>query len=297
MLAAQTTRFPSAQVAALYADVSPEQVAKLLDFRAAHPYRHITQSGTIWPYIDAGRGAVPILLLPGAFGTAESAWQQIGPLAETRRVLAPSYPPVTTMAALVDGIAAVLRHAGVGTADVVGGSYGGTVAQVFVRRHADMTRRLILSHTMHPDPARGKQLGRVMRVLSLLPAGLVKTLFKRSMDRLTPPDNPESALHRAYFAEAVAYHITKADLINGYRRIADFDLQYAFGPDDLAGWAGPTLLIMADDDPATPPPVRAEMQRLYPRARVHLFTGTGHAASVLRREEYLGLIRAFTGPD
>ena len=76
--------------------------------------------------------------------------------------------------------------------------------------------------------------------------------------------------------------------------MADFDLQYAFTPEDLRDWPGAILLIMADDDPATPPPVRAEMQRLYPRARIHLFAGTGHAASVLRREEYLGLIRSFT---
>lgn len=234
------------------------------------------------------------MLLPGAFGTAESAWQQIGLLAETHRVLAASYPPVATMAALVDGLAEVLRHEGIAEADVVGGSYGGTVAQVFVRRHPQMVRRLVLSHTMYPDPARGKQLTRAMGLMSLLPTGLVKALFKRSMDRLTPPDNPESALHRAYFAEAVAHHITKADLVNGYRRVADFDLQYAFTPEDLRDWPGAILLIMADDDPATPPPVRAEMQRLYPRARVHLFAGTGHAASVLRREEYLGLIRSFT---
>jgi pimeloyl-ACP methyl ester carboxylesterase len=53
------------------------------------------------------------------------------------------------------------------------------------------------------------------------------------------------------------------------------------------------LLIMADDDPATPEPVREEMKRLHPKAQVHLFSGTGHATAVLRQDEYLATIEAF----
>ena len=81
-------------------------------------------------------------MLPGALGTAESSWQTIGHLAGHYRVIAPSHPPVATMAELVDGIALILEQEGVPHTHVLGGSYGGFVAQVFVRRHPARVRKL-----------------------------------------------------------------------------------------------------------------------------------------------------------
>ena len=68
-----------------------------------------------------------------------------------------------------------------------------------------------------------------------------------------------------------------------------------FASHDLADWPGAVLLIMADDDPGTPEPVREAMQALYPQADVHMFSGTGHAASLLKRDEYLTAIEQFFG--
>ncbi len=81
--------------------------------------------------------------------------------------------------------------------------------------------------------------------------------------------------------------------MNLYRVVADFDLNCAFAPQDLAGWPGKTLLMMADDDPATPRPVREAMRVLYPRAQIHLFHGTGHTASLFRQEEYFAALDGF----
>lgn len=38
---------------------------------------------------------------------------------------------------------------------------------------------------------------------------------------------------------------------------------------------------------------RAALKRLYPRARTHTFTGSGHAASLARSSEYVTLINEF----
>lgn len=127
-------KFENPRIANLYKDVSDEQVARLLHFRAAHPYRRATINGANahkrhpWEYIDAGRGNVVILLLPGALGLAEASWQTIAHLAARPgiRVISPSYAPtVTTMAEMVNGIAGILDHEGVGQARVMGGSAGG----------------------------------------------------------------------------------------------------------------------------------------------------------------------------
>ena len=87
-----------------------------------------------------------MLLLPGALAAADSTWLTLPHF--RFRVIAPTYAPVSTMAELVDRIAGILDCEGIRTAAVSGGSYGGMVAQAFVRRHPDRTERLILSHTM-----------------------------------------------------------------------------------------------------------------------------------------------------
>ena len=207
----------------------------------------------------------------------------------------PSYPPLTTMADLSEGLAGLLAIEGVTRADVVGGSYGGMLAQVFVRQHGDRVERLVLSHTLPPDARRGMKLAVAAPLFSLMPEAALLRMYWNRMADLIADEGPESAWLSAYLTELTRDRLSKADVIALYRRAADFDIQ-RFAPEDLAGWPGETLLLMADDDPATPEPVRERMIELYPRARVHVFSGTGHAAARRRPEEYFGLVESFLAP-
>ena len=130
------------EIASLYAQVPAH---RLQEFQASHrtfPYKDMTHDGVRWPYLTGGLGDPPLLLLSGALAIPDISWTTIVNFAARRRVIVPAYPPVMTMDALVDGIAAVLRHEGVDQAHVMGGSYGGFVAQVFVRHHPQLTRSL-----------------------------------------------------------------------------------------------------------------------------------------------------------
>lgn len=293
MSLSQTISFDDPKVAGYYADVPAAQVAQLREFLAAHPYRQHPAAGVDWQYIVAGQGDDALVLLPGAVGRAETAWQLILALAEKRRVLVPSYPPVTTMAALTDGIAGLMQHEGIPTAAVMGGSYGGFVAQVFVRRFPAQTRSLILSHTAYPDPARGAQVNGVARWFPILPMSMLRSVYKRSTSGLLPEEHPETVLVNAQYDHIVDVEMSKKDLVGMYRRIADFDTRYAFASSDLASWAGRVLLIFADDDPGTPEAVRAQMELLYAGAQLHLFHGTQHAAPVVKRDEFVAVVEAF----
>ena len=277
----------------IYRNAPPAEVEALRRFRAAHPYRRTEIAGVEWEHIAAGDGERAVLLLPGSLGTGESAWQSIGHFSSRFRVIAPSYAAVSTMAGLADGIAALLDREGIARAAVVGGSYGGIVAQVFVRRHPDRTERLILSHTVLPDPARGKKIAGVVRVLPFFPMPLLRALFRKRMASLLPKV-PELAMTRAYLEEAVS-RLEKRKMTSGYRCVVDFDTNSRFTPEDLDGWPGRILLLMADNDPATPEPQRAALQALYPRAEARLFHGSGHATAILQREEYLAVMDRFLG--
>lgn len=280
-------------ISRLYAEVPAPQVEKLKQFRAANPYKRVTISDVEWEYIVAGQEGEAILLLPGALGTGEGHWQHILRLEKKYRVVSPSYASVPTMGELIDGIVQILELESATAVHVHGGSYGGFVAQVFVRRHPERTKSLVLSHTLPPDPDRGRKIASIVRWLPFLPYPLLRSLFRKRMSSLLPKDHHEADLFRAYFEETLRYLITKKSLINGYRRVVDFDSHYVFQSQDLAGWPGRVLLIMSDDDPATSPDSRKAMQNLYPNADVHMFSGTGHAAALLKQDEYFSVFEQF----
>ena len=61
-----------------YRKVPPEQLDPFMRYRQSHPLRSATANGISWEYLTSGHPASqPLLLLPGALSTAESAWHTI----------------------------------------------------------------------------------------------------------------------------------------------------------------------------------------------------------------------------
>ena len=282
----------SPRVAKLYQDVPSHRFERFKAFHRQHPPHRVTIEGTGWTYVAAGAGAETLLLLPGALGVADMGWEQIGDFAQRHRVIAPDYAPLRSMDALVDAITGILAHEGIDQAHVVGGSYGGFVAQVFVRRHPEATASLTLSHTLPPDAASGQMIRATLTYLSLIPMFLLRRMVSNRLRALLPERTPDTALTHAIFDEVVRYRMTKEDLLSSYWRLVDFN-EAGFTPDDLAEWPGRILLVMSDDDPSIPEAVRQALRTTYPQAEEHLFHGTGHAASALRPDEYRAVIEGF----
>jgi hypothetical protein len=78
-------------------------------------------------------------------------------------------------------------------------------------------------------------------------------------------------------------------------RTVDVSESYSFTPGDLQDWPGRILLLMADDDPATPGPVRQALIAMYPKAKMQLFSGSGHLTSILKQDDYIGAMEKFIG--
>src|SRR5262249_11063514 len=131
----------------IYARVPAEQIERLKEFRSTHEYKHLLVDGAECEYISCGRGEQTLLLLPGGLSVGESAFPLVTAFEKEYRIIAPSYALSLTMTGLCDGIAHILETEGVNRAHVLGGSYGGLVAQYFVRKYPDKARSLILSHT------------------------------------------------------------------------------------------------------------------------------------------------------
>ena len=279
-----------------YRKVPSDQVQQLMRFRRDHPPKKVLINGVGWEYLTVGSSAgASLLFLPGALSTAESAWRTISLLEQGRyHLVIPSYPPeVDSMTGLADGAAEILRQEGIETAYVIGGSYGGMLAQVFAHRHPNFVTKLILSHTYPPVARRAKSVEPALRLFRLLPMFMVKSMLRQRMIGILPPTpSPELLLITAQVREAVDTRLTRQAALSTYLRMMDFDRQ-VYSPNDLSGWAGKTLIMLAEDDPTTPEAMRKNLIALYPGATVHIFKGSGHATSVLESAEYIKVMEDF----
>jgi len=264
----------------------------LRGFLASHPARTIERQGRPWRYVVAGRKAPAQLVLPGAVGNAESTFLSILELESDFRLLAPTYPTVATMNELVEGIAAILTTEGMEELGVLGGSYGAAVAQCFVRRYPERVSTLILSHGGVPRPDRARRIRRFLRVLPWIPPSALRFLAGAGVAKLLPGSHPELGFWKSFFKDSFAA-LSKDDLVARYQAVADFDENYRFTREDLQSWSGRVLILDSDDDPLVPAWERKALRELYPQARLHTFQGTGHAAAIVKREEYFSAIRRF----
>lgn len=282
----------------LYSKVPSEQVARLKQFRLTHPYKQLTAGDTEWEYISCGQGEQALFLLPGALSVGESTFPLITALENEYKIIAASYALSLTMTELCNGLARILETEGVDRCHVFGGSYGGLVAQHFVRQYPEKVCSLILSHTFVLNRSYRKALWIAGKLFPALPHSLFISLLKLRLDKmllskLRAANHPETELWRAYLNEAIASGRLREVFIHQNRCLFDLTGQPQFTPSDLKNWKGKILIIESDDDPAITARDRKALRSTYPQAQVHTFRDAGHASSILKREEVVSVIKTF----
>ncbi len=265
----------------------------LYRFRDRYPARTVRIRGVDWEYVACGRGAQTLLLLPGAPGRAESTFRYILGLEDNYRIIAPTYPgQSSTLGETLLGLAGLMKAEGVGKACLIGGSYGGLIAQSFVRRFPDMVSNLVLSNTGAPRPGRAGQYARYLHVLEVLPLSAIRAMWRVGAYLFVREIAVDRAFWSAYFREMIST-ISKEECIGRGKVWVEFDRRSRFTPHDLDEWPGRVLILEAESDLVFPAQERAALRRLYPQATVVTFKEGGHAASVTRRGEYIAVMVRF----
>lgn len=276
-----------------YADVPADQREALRQFRAQYPANTLRVNGVAWQYLTGGRGDHTILWLVGGLRAADAAFRSIPLLADNFRIIAPDYAAVNTLAELTDGLAAILDAEHVAQAQVLAGSFGGMVAQVFVRRYPHSVHNLILSTTAPPSQATGLKYQEQMALLAALDDAIVREGAKHQLfTTIAPPEN-EAVFWRAYLNELFTVRQGKPDILSTYHCLIDFMLNQQFTPDDLRDWQGRILIIDSDNDATFGADVQSQLKALYPMAQTQTFIGAGHSPGSTRRTEYFALVREF----
>lgn len=276
-----------------YAAVPADQRERLRAFRAAHPPQQTSAGQVQWEYLTGGSGDQAVLLLVGGLRAADGGFRMTEELESDFRVIAPTYPAVPTMQHLAEGLAAALQAEGITRAHVIGGSFGGMVAQVFARTYPQMVDRLILSTTAIPDAETIKRYQQMAQMIAAAPEETVLEGAKQQMFQTMAPPEHEAAFWRAYLDELYSERQSKADLLSTYQCMVDFTMSYIFTPDDFKSWPGRILIIESDDDATFNEAQRTRLKALYPTAQVHTFSGAGHSPGSTRRAEYAALVKSF----
>ncbi|HSK99815.1 MAG TPA: alpha/beta hydrolase, partial [Rubrobacteraceae bacterium] len=265
---------------------------RLQAFRRTHPYRELRVDGVRWRYVIGGQGGRTVLLPSGGTRVPDMYLLLFEALESNFRVISSSYPAAHTMDALVDGLVAILDAEGVEQVDLFGSSFGGFVAQCFVRRYPERVRSLVLANTGAPGASPLPGLPLLVPLLAFLPQGVVRRMTGWSWRRwfVVPPD--ERLFWYGLLDELLVTRLTKADLVSALEEMLDYS-RFNFNPQDLDGWPGRILVIESEHDQAFSPQARTTLRALYPRASVRAFADAGHAVMVTDPAEYIAAVTEF----
>jgi pimeloyl-ACP methyl ester carboxylesterase len=278
--------------ASTYRDVPANQVERLLRFRATHPRQQVTLSGIDWTYLVGGAGPTTLLIPAGGERLGDVGFPLVEHFEQGYCCVYLAFPPLSAMRALVDGVADVLDHIGVDRVMLMGASFGGDIAQCFVRAYPTRVDKLILMNTGIPDERLGRATRRARPLVSRLPMRLVRTLLNAYLGRALAVPIIERAFWRALLRELIG-QLTRADIIASFDDTIDYRLNYHFAPSDLAHWSGNALILQSDNDPATSPAMRQAIRTLYPSAQMHVFHSAGHTPFLSQPDQFYPLVDAF----
>jgi len=233
----------------------------------------------------------PLVVLHGAFMTIELLGPLVPGLAQNRQVIAvemqghghtADVDRPLTYEQLADDTAALLRHLGIGAADVYGYSLGGGAALQFALRHPALLRKLVLvsaSYTsagIYPEVLAG--------IEHITPELFAATPWRAAYDRTAP--HPDAF-------PALVVKMKQLDMT-----------PFEWPAGAVRAIPAPTLIVAGDSD-GTRPEHAVEMFRLrggggvfgdvagLPAAQLAILPGTTHAGILDRTDWLVPMVTAF----
>ncbi|SMH34553.1 3-oxoadipate enol-lactonase [Azospirillum agricola] len=260
------------------------------------------------PFIDAGGITVhydltgpadaPVLLFANSIGTSFHIWDAMVPkLSGSYRVLRydmrghglTQATPVTGdagygMDTLADDAAALLDALGIARAHVCGLSIGGMMAQRLAVKAPQRVNGLILCDTAGLIGPPSVWTDRIAAIRARGMAGIADGVMARWFTERFRAERPAQV--RGY--AAMLGRTTEDGYVGCAMAIRHADLRAA-----NAGITAPTLVVVGDQDLATPPALARELAASIPGARFTLLPDAAHIPCVERPDELAALIDGF----
>lgn len=260
--------------------------------REAKQRMHITHRGVQLGYAEAGSG-LPVVLIHG-FPFSRQMWRSQNSLTTTVRLITPdlrgfgeSGGVPSSVDELADDLHALINHLGLASFVLGGLSMGGYVLFRYLSRHADGVRALLLLDTRaEADTPEAKQrrqdaIARIGRegAASYLDDFLSLIVSPKTLD--SRPDLV-SAIRAQMETRPTA-------LMGALRAIAQ-------RPDStplLASIAVPALIVVGEDDKATPVATSKAMHEAIRGSRLVIIPNAGHVSNIEQPDRFNTVLAEF----
>jgi 2-hydroxy-6-oxonona-2,4-dienedioate hydrolase len=235
-------------------------------------------------FIEEGEGE-PLLMLHGLFGTLSNFTGQIESFRHTHKVVVPILPLLdldllhTTVGGLEKFLHRFIEYRGYKGINLLGNSLGGHVALMYVLKHPELIKSLILTGSS-----------------GLFENGMGDTYPKRGdyeyirkKTELTfydPKMATKELVDELY--ETVNIRIKAVKII----ALAKNAIRNNLG-EEVSQIKQPTLLIWGNNDNITPVFVGQEFHKLIPNSELHFIDKCGHAPMMERPEEFNTILLKF----
>jgi 3-oxoadipate enol-lactonase len=240
-------------------------------------------------------GDGPPLVLFHSLLSDRASFDRIVPdLAASYRVIVPELPGFGSSAAVAGGLPEVadrmakfVREAACG-ADVMvlGNGYGGFVALQMAIRHPGIATRLVLADCGAAFSEPGREAFRNMAAAAR-GKGL-SAITPVAMRRLFAPEYQEAHPELMREREA-AFLRTDVDVFHAAcMSLAGLDLR-----PDLSKVTLPVLVMVGDQDEATPPPMSQELSAMLPDAILNVLNGCAHVPPLQAPRAFFAAIEPF----
>jgi pimeloyl-ACP methyl ester carboxylesterase len=250
-------------------------------------------TGVETAYVDSGSPAEQTLILLHGLSDSSWSWSRLVPhLPDVVRTVAvdlrghgASSKPADgySMAELAADVVALMDHLGIGTATVVGHSWGTLAARAVAEEHPDRVERLVLiggvqapvNEAMHELDAEVRALG------DTVPESFVRDFQESTLGTTLPEAFMEKVVAESRRLPAAVWRATMQDFVA------------ADDAETIRGIAAPTLLVWGDRDSYFLRPEQERLLAAIPDSRLVVVPGAGHATHWERPSDVAAEIAAF----
>jgi 2-hydroxy-6-oxonona-2,4-dienedioate hydrolase len=243
----------------------------------------IKQDGK-FKFIEEGAGE-PLLLLHGLFGALSNFHDLISHFSKTNKVVVPILPLLdldllhTSVGGLQKFVLRFIEHRNYNNIHLLGNSLGGHVGLVYVLKHPERIKSLILTGS--------------------------SGLFENGMGDSYPKRGDKEYIRKKTQLTFFNPELATEELVNEVFEITNNRLKVikiiALAKSAIRNNLGeelnqikqPTCLIWGNNDTITPPFVGKEFQRLIPNSELHFVDKCGHAPMMEVPEEFNAILDQF----
>ncbi|MFX0174478.1 MAG: alpha/beta fold hydrolase [Candidatus Hodarchaeota archaeon] len=145
-------------------------------------------NGFKWKYAMLGSGEDALIIFPGGLRRPVYGGAFLKELSTQFKILIPVYPRISNLNHLAEGVVWIMDQEAIGSAHLFGSSFGGLMMQVFIVYNPDRVKKVVISNTGTKtyETKFSKRISRVLFLIKVVPAFLVRKMMIRSFTKLVP---------------------------------------------------------------------------------------------------------------